>query len=178
MMRSFTLAGAVLAAALLLAACDSATQPASGDTTAETAHGLAAERHTAEHSSTTYPLDDYIVNPCNGETIHVNGYVFEQINVVDVGGGELHFEMHDVVHETGTGLATGASYRLHDVTQEGFNSPSVSASNLIYTYWDKYHVMSKTPGLSFTGQVFIHVVVLPSGELKVTRELGSVECPR
>jgi hypothetical protein len=98
--------------------------------------------------------------------------------VVDVGGGLLHFEMHDVVHETGTGSATGASYQLHDVTQEGFNSPSVSASNLIYTYWDKYHVMSKTPGLSFTGQVFIHVVVLPNGELKVTRELESVECPR
>jgi hypothetical protein len=174
-MRSPTpiLTGAAMLVAVLLTGCGAEAGP-----TAETAPGLAAERHEAEHSSITYPLDDSIVNPCNGEKIHVTGYVLEQINVVDVGGGELHFEMHDVVHETGTGVATGASYRLHDVTQEGFNSPSGAARNLTYTFRDKYHVMSKTPGLSFTGQFFLHVVVLPSGELKVTRELGSVECPR
>jgi len=87
-MRSLTLTGAAMLAAALLTGCS-----AEADPTAETTPGLTAERHTAEHSSTTYTFEDYVGNPCNGETVHLTGMGVQQTNVVDGGGGVLHYEL-------------------------------------------------------------------------------------
>ena len=170
MMRSLTLTAAMLATALLAGCGDESGPPP------ETARGLTADRHTAEQSSTTGTFEDDIVNPCNGETVHINGIGVLQTNVVDVGGAVLHFEIHVVNDITGTGLSTGASYRSHDVSQEGFNSPTPEAFNVIYTYRGESYMKSTTPGLSFSGRSLFHYVALPSGEFKITRELESVEC--
>jgi hypothetical protein len=170
-MRSLTLTGAAMLAAALLTGCGAESGP-----TAETTPGLTAERHTAEHSSTTYPIEDYVGNPCNGETVHITGTGVLQTNVVDVGGDVLHYEFHLVEDITGTGLTTGASYRSHNVIEEGFNSPTGPALNVTYTYREESYVKSTTPGVSFRASALFHFVALPSGEFKITRDLESLEC--
>jgi hypothetical protein len=95
---------------------------------------------------------------------------------VDGGGGVLHFEIHVVNDITGTGLTTGASYRSHDVSEEGVNSPTDAALNVTYTYRVESYLMSKTPGVSFWAHTLFHFVALPSGEFKITRDLESLEC--
>ena len=171
-MRSFTLTGAAVLAAALLTGCGAESGP-----TTETTPGLAAERHTAEHSSTTYTFEDYVGNPCNGETVHLTGIGVQQTNVVNGGGGVLHYELQLVEDITGTGLTTGASYRSHNVSEEGFNSPTVVALNVTYTFREEsYVMMSTTPGVSFRAGALFHFVALPSGEFKVTRDLESLEC--
>jgi hypothetical protein len=170
-MRSLKLTGAAMLAAVLLTGCGAESGP-----TAETTPGLTAESHTAEHSSTTYTFEDYVSNPCNGETVHITGIGVQQTNVVDVGGAVLHYEIHVVNDITGTGLSTGASYRSHDVSEEGFNSPTGPALNVTYTYRVESYVTSTTPGASFRATALFHFVALPSGEFKVTRDLESVEC--
>lgn len=170
-MRSLTLTGAAILAAALVTGCGADSGP-----TGETTPGLTADSHTAEHSSTTYPFEDYIGNPCNGETVHITGIGVQQTNVVDVGGGVLHFEIQVVNDITGTGLTTGASYRSRDVSEEGFNSPTGPALNFTYAYRVESYLMSKTPGASFWAHTLFHFVALPSGEFKITRDLESVEC--
>jgi hypothetical protein len=112
MMRSLTLTGAAMLAAALMTGCAAESGP-----TAETAPGLTAERHTAEHSSTTYQFEDYVGNPCNGETVHLTGIGVQQTNVVDDGADVLHYELQLVEDITGTGLTIGASYRSHNVSE-------------------------------------------------------------
>jgi len=171
-MRFLTLTGVAMLAGALLTGCGADSGP-----TAATAPGLTAERHTAEHSSTTYTFEDDVGNPCNGETVHLTTVGVEQTNVVNGGGGVLHYEIHVVEDITGTGLTTGASYRSHNVSEEGFNSPTVAALNFTYTFREVSYVMlSTTPGVSFRAGALFHFVALPSGEFKITRDLESVEC--
>ena len=171
-MRSLKLTGAAMLAAALLTGCGAEAGP-----TAETAPSLTAEPHTAEHSSTTYTFEDYVGNPCNGETVHLTGIGVQQTNVVNGGGGVLHYELQLVEDITGTGLTTGASYRSHNVIEEGFNEPTASALNVTYTFREEsYVMMSTTPGVSFRQGALFHFVALPSGEFKVTRDLESLEC--
>ena len=145
--------------------------------TAETAPGLTAESHTAEHSSTTYTFEDDVGNPCNGETVHLTTVGVQQTNVVDGGGGVLHYELQLVEDITGTGPTTGASYRSHNVSEESFNSPTVAALNFTYTFREESYVMlGTTPGVSFRAGALFHSVALPSGEFKITRDLESLDC--
>jgi hypothetical protein len=171
-MRSLTLAGPVMLMAVLLTGCGADSGP-----TAEDAPALMAERHTAEHSSTTYTFEDDVGNPCNGETVHLTTVGVQQTNVVDGGGDVLHYELQLVEDITGTGLTTGASYRSHNVIEEGFNTPTGSALNATYTFREESYVMlSTTPGVSFRAGALFHFVALPSGEFKITRDLESLEC--
>jgi len=171
-MRSLTLTGAAVLAAALITGCGADSGP-----TAETTPALTAESHTAEHSSTSYTFEDYVSNPCNGETVHLTGIGAQQTNVVDGGGSVLHYEIQLVENITGTGLTTGASYRSHNVIEEGFNEPTGSALNVTYTFREEsYVMMSTTPGVSFRAGALFHFVGLPSGEFKVTRDLESLEC--
>jgi hypothetical protein len=72
----------------------------------------------ADHFSLNEPVEESLVNPCNGETVQVAGTLVGQVNVVDTrehldAGNALHYEIHAVISETGTGLTTGATYTLH-----------------------------------------------------------------
>jgi hypothetical protein len=172
-MRSLTLTGVAMLAAALLTGCGADSGP-----TAETVPGLTAERHTAEHSSTAYTFEDDVGNPCNGETVHLTGIGVQQTNVVDGGGDVLHYELQLVEDITGTGLTTGASYRSHNVIEEGFNRPTGPALNATYTFREEsYVMMSTTPGVAFRRSALFHFVALPSGEFKITKDLDdSLEC--
>jgi hypothetical protein len=158
-----------LALTALLAACEGA-EP---DPTAENAPGFAAERHVVQHSTSTIPEDGFSINPCNGETVHFTGIITEQVNTVAVGDATLHLEVQDLFSASGTGLATAVSYRVHATSGVNFNSPTPTAPNAVFTERDHFHFHADTRGLDFMGAFFIHVIVLPSGEVKVTREVDS-----
>ena len=122
-------------------------------------------------------LDDNIISPCNGENVSVTGTIHEQITVVpSVLVAGLHFELLDVYSGTARGASSGASYRLHGTTHTQFDSPNFEALNA--TFSDRAHIAFTTnePGLSFTFIVQGHLVDLPSGEEKVTRQFDSAEC--
>ena len=159
-----------LALSALLAACEGA-EPGP---TAENASDLAAvERHVAQHSTSTIPEDSYSINPCNGETVHFTGIITDQVNTVAVGDATLHLEDQGTLSASGTGLSTGVSYRVHASSGVTFNFPNPTAANATFTERDHFHFHADTRGLDFMGAFFVHVVVLPSGEVKVTREVDS-----
>ncbi len=171
-MRPLTLTGAAMLAAALMTGCGDESGP-----TAENQPALTADATTtATHTSSITPLDEIFVSPCNGEGIHVTGTLRAEDNFVGTSDYFLHHELQVVVSETGTGLTTGASYRSHDVNHESFNSPTLEAPNLTFTFHETFYFISTTPGLSFRGQFFEHFVALPSGDFKITRDVGSLEC--
>jgi hypothetical protein len=179
-MRSLTLTGAAMMMGMLLTACGAEAGP-----TVENTPGLTADATshiTADHFSLNEPVEETLVNPCNGETVQLAGTLVGQINNVDTrehldAGNALHYEIHAVISETGIGLTTGATYSFHANYHEVFNSPTVEALNFTFSLQDRGHVNSTTPRLSFGGHFFVHVVQLPSGEFKVTRQdSGPDEC--
>jgi hypothetical protein len=167
---------------MLAAALVTGCGPESGPTEENSPALTARAAKVTDHVSSVTPLDEIFFNsPCNGEDIHMIGTLSAEENFV--GPDEeflhehfLHHELQVVVLETGTGLTTGARYRSHDVNHESFNSPTVPALNFTFTYNETYYFISPTPGLSFRGQFFFHYVSLPSGDFKVTRDVGSLEC--
>jgi hypothetical protein len=167
-MRSLTLTGAALLTATLLTGCGADAGP-----TAEDHPGVMADLHTANHFSFTEPLDDIVISPCNGEMIPVTGTITEQGTIVEVDGAGLHVEVQDVVSGTGTGLTTGVAYMTHNTNHQSFDSPTATAVNFTATFWERFYFITQTPGLSFTGQFFVHVLATPSGDFKVTREIDS-----
>lgn len=151
--------------AALLTACGSEAGP-----TAENAPVLPVASHVAEHSTSTVPEDALALNPCNGETVHFTGTITQQTTVVSVDGGALHIELTERLSATGIGLTSGVAYRVTAGDGMTFNSPSGDALNATLTGRDRFHFQAETPGLSFTGASFIHVLALPNGELKITRQ--------
>jgi hypothetical protein len=167
-MRTWIPTGPAMLAALLTG-CGAEPGP-----TAENAPGLTADRHVTEHSTTTIPEDNFAVNPCNGETVHFIGTITERVNRVGPDdGGTLHVEVQDLLSASGTGLTTGVSYRVDAVSHVNFESPSPPVPNATFTELDHFDFIVATPGLSFRGAFFVHLVDLPSGEEKVTREVDT-----
>jgi hypothetical protein len=168
-LRTLTLPVATTLAALL-ASCGTEAEP-----TAENAPVLAAAGHVAQHSTSTIPEDNFGINPCNGETVHFVGTIFQQTNVVSVDDATLHIEVAERLTATGIGLTTGVSYRVHAEDGVSFNSPTATATQATFTERDHNLFHSDVPGLSFKGAFFIHAVALPSGEVKITREVDTEE---
>jgi hypothetical protein len=164
-MRSLTLTGAAMLAAVLLTGCGSDSDP-----TGANAAGLlaaAASQHTVDHFSINEPFPgaEVFVNPCNGETIQFTGTLVGQVTSMDT-----HYELHIVIRATGTGLTTGAAYTFYVNQHESFNSPTPEALNFTYRFLERDKATSTTPGLSFAGHSYFNFVALPDGTFKITRD--------
>ena len=173
-MQTLTLPSAAVLAAALLAGCGKESALTAPEPPAIKLGASAP--YLTDHFSSTIPLDETFVSPCNGETIHLTGTLRAEDTFVGTTDYFLHHELQVVVSETGTGLSTGATYTSHDVNHESFNSPSGPAPNFTFTYRENYFFNSTTPGLSFSGRFFVHFLALPSGEFVVTRDSGSLQC--
>ena len=172
-MRSLTWAIAPMLAAALVTGCG----PESGPT-AENAPALTSQAaKITDHVSSITPLDEIFFNsPCNGEDIHMIGTLSVEDNFVGTDEFFPHHELQVVVSETGTGLATGATYRSHDVNHEGFNSPTVWRPTSSSPTMRHTTSSARLRGCPSRGQSFFNFVSLPSGDFKVTRDVGSLEC--
>jgi len=144
--------------------CDAESGP-----TAVNGSGLMADALLANHYSVEEPTEEIVINPCNGEPILLTGSAQGQWTFVGEEDGFLHYEITYVFQETGIGQTTGARYVLRDVLHEGFNSPNEAAVNSVFSFGESYRFVTSVQGLSFTGVSDLHVLRLPSGELKFTR---------
>jgi len=178
-MRSLTLGGAAMLMAAVLAGC------ASGDShTAPSTPSLAfdrAEHNVAVHTKFVEALNFTYENPCNGEMIAFSGEAVSQETAVGTqegldAGSPRHFEYQSSLLATGTGPESGAVYTLNDTFHEGFNTSSASGPQAIFSARAATRVISDLPGLSWTIHFVYHVVTLPSGEFKVTRDVDSAQC--
>lgn len=159
-----------LLTALTAVACNEPTassQPAEPTLTADV---------TAEHTTTTELVDDIMISPCNGESIHFTGSFVEQLTLVGPDAGATHAELEDVFSGTGLGLTTGLSYSVQGAHHISFQSPTPEAFQTAYTERDRFSFNTSAPGLSFAATFLVHLVDLPSGEEKVTHEVESLEC--
>jgi hypothetical protein len=166
-------------AAALLAACSTeqpSTAPGSPDLRVEE-----AGHNTADHFKTTEPLSLELESPCNGEAIVFTGEVTTQGTFVDTrehldNGNSLHSEIQSSFSATGTGAVTGASYTIHDVSHESFDSPSVPAPQFTASFYETFHVTSSVGALSFSFRQLVHVLSTPATGFKVTRDTESATC--
>ncbi|MBA3258298.1 MAG: hypothetical protein H0T68_02380 [Gemmatimonadales bacterium] len=169
-MRSttLTLTGAAMVAALLTG-CGTEAGP-----TAETAPGLTAEA--ADHNAPVHfkgvePSAFENVSACNGEVIAFSGEDTFQVTFLGT-----HYEFLIHTRSTGTGPVSGAHYTINDIYHENFQSPRPGAPQGTFTYQGMFHVTSDLPGLNFDGHFLFHMVTLPSGEVKITRDIGYGVC--
>jgi hypothetical protein len=164
----------------VLAACDSATDPAGpaltgADQAVRPSLVAFPEHFTARES---FDSDDE-VNPCNGETIHLTGTIQVEVNQVHPDAedpGVLHGESQSTFVATGVGDVTGTVYLFRKVLHVDFQSPSVSASQFTFSERDRTHGIS----LGSAGDYLLHFtfvfVGLPSGEGKVAVSFEGAEC--
>jgi hypothetical protein len=162
----------------VLAGCEGADAPTSPRMQALVED---AGHNAAQHVSSTTPLDETIDNPCNGETIHLTGTLVAEATFVGKPedleiGMDNHDELLGMVTESGTGLTTGAAYEFRSSYHEVFNSPSDPAANAELTAHGTDRMTSSIPDLSFTVSFLVHVVWLPTGEFKVTKDVESTVC--
>src|SRR3954447_12311564 len=169
-MQSLPLAGLTLLVATLLTACGADSGPTAGN-----APVTANAAMPVQHSSSVTPLDYIFVSPCNGEDIHMTGTLSAEDTFLGTGDG-VHYELQVVTSEAGIGLTTGATYRSDDVNHESWSAPSPTSNFRTHTEHETFYFITRTPGLSFRGQYFTHFVGQPSGDFKITREVGSLEC--
>jgi hypothetical protein len=179
-MRLSTLAGAaMLMVGTLLTGCTREDSP-----TAPTTPSLAVEgagHNTADHFKVVEATEFEVESPCNGELITFSGVGISQLTLVGTredldAGRAVHSEFQSHNRATGTGAESGASYKINDIFHDGFNSPSPLAPQSTFRFGGMFHVTSGVPGLSFDGHFGFHAVILPTGEFKVTREVGDVVC--
>jgi hypothetical protein len=176
-MRRFT---ECLILSAVLAACDSATDPAGPalagpDRAAAPSLAVLPEHFTARES---FDSDDE-VNPCNGEPIHLTGEIQVEVNLVHPDAedpGVIHGESQSTFVATGVGDVTGTVYLFRKVLHTDFESPSASASQVIISERDRTHGIS----LGSAGDYLLHFtfvfVGLPSGEGKVAVSFEGAEC--
>jgi hypothetical protein len=91
-------------------------------------------------------------------------------------GNSVHSEHQGRVVATGIGETTGATYHVNDLFHESFQSPSPPAPQVTITFQETLRVTGTAPGTGFTVREQFHLVVLPSSDAKVTREVESVRC--
>ena len=179
-MRSLTLAGAaMLMVGTLLTGCTSEESPTAPITPSLAVEG--AGHNTADHFKVVEAIEFEVESPCNGELIPFSGTAVSQVTLVGTredleAGFAVHSEFLSHSRATGTGSASGARYTINDIFHDGFNSPSPLAPQSTFRFGGMFHVTSNVPGLSFDGHFGFQAIILPTGEVKVTRVVESVTC--
>lgn len=171
-------AAGLLALGSFLGACS--TDRATSAPT-EPSFAVGTGHNAADHFTTDQPLEFQIENPCNGDLIDFAGRETGQLTAVDTrehldDGFLIHFEHLSHVVATGVGQQTGAQYAINDVFHETFESPSPPAPQFTTGVHDVLRVTSTAPGAGFLIRELVHLVLSPSQEIKVTRDVETVTC--
>ena len=141
-----------------------------------------AGHNAAEHVKAVQQVSFEIENPCNGEVIVFSGTENLQATLVDkpenlANGNSVHNQVRSQVDATGTGPLSGATYTIHDINTENFESPSPPAPQFTASIHDNAKVTSSDPALNFTIKQLVHVVLNPgTAEFTVTKDQLDVSC--
>jgi hypothetical protein len=128
----------------------------------------------------TQPVSFEVENPCNGEVIVFTGTEDLQGTLIGPNpesGATPHNHFNSQVDATGTGPVSGATYSIHDIFSQNFQSPSGPAPQFTASLHESLNATTSVPGLSFRFKLLVHVVLNPSlNEFKLTKELEEATC--
>ncbi len=162
-----------------LAACD---QTGAARSPTEPSFAEDAGHNAAEHIKQVNPVSFEIENPCNGEVIVVSGTEVLQATYVDKpenleNGFSVHNHFRSQVDATGTGPLSGATYSIHDVIMQNFESPSPPAPQFTSSFHETAEVTSSDPALDFAFTALVHVLLNPgTAEFTVTKDRQEATC--
>jgi hypothetical protein len=172
-----TISGLLLGA--VLAACD---QSGAAPSPTEPSFAEDAGHNAAEHIKEVNQVSFELENPCNGEVIVMSGTEVLQATFVDKpenleNGFSVHNQFQSQVDATGTGPLSGATYSMHDVTIQNFESPSPPAPQFTASFHETAQVTSSDPTLDFVFKALVHVLLNPgTAEFTVTKDREEGTC--
>jgi hypothetical protein len=84
--------------------------------------------------------------------------------------------LHQPDRATGTGPTSGATYAIHDIITQNFESPSPPAPQFTASVHESFKVTSSDPALTFRFKVLIHAVLSPGSGFKLTKAVEEATC--
>ena len=129
---------------------------------------------TQADTSTTHTetqLAANLPNPCNGELVATTALQKDVIHMTTNENG-THLDIHTNLHGTGTGLTTGAEYRLNAVSSASLNI--VGAEN--QTLHQDFIFNGQGSAPNFHVQVVEHITVNANNEIVVDFRRVNVSC--
>ena len=117
------------------------------------------------------PLAANLPNPCNGELVATTALQKEVIHMTTNENG-IHLDIHTNLHGTGTGLTTGAEYRLNAVSSSSLNI--VGAEN--QTLHQNFIFNGQGDAPNFHVQLVDHITVNANNEIVVDFRRVTTSC--
>lgn len=163
-----------LALAVLLAGCDSPTQPVSAGF--NTSQPALIKAHVGE--VVREAISDVIEVPCIGETLTLTGEVLHVFNGAGQGAASGNFTNYtDFFKISGTAVGeSGTQYVFSEINHYTFASPSPDAIQVSFTHREGAEVVSKGGEINFVALLIFHITVLPDGSFIVTTDFDRGEC--
>jgi hypothetical protein len=123
------------------------------------------------HIQTRTQLAANLLNPCNGEMVATEAEQFENITL-RINNNGIHFHVTTNLHGVGTGLTTGAKYRLNAVSTAHNND--VGASNQTLTQDFVFNGQGSVP--NFVVHLTEHFTINANGDLVVDFRKVDTKC--
>jgi hypothetical protein len=125
---------------------------------------------TVQHITETFPVDGAIGDACLGEDVVFAGTIRNAITIVSEPGNDDHISFQGLFVGTGTGTVTGTKYLVNNQFHFSFNTPSLTAPQGYTMTLDQIRAVSQGGSDNLFFSFDLHIVFLPSGEVKTTVE--------
>lgn len=155
---------AMLALAVLLAACEAPTSPAATATVAPSAQVVQNDR---------FERQTVAINDCNGEIIAIDATFHLVTSVTFDQAGGYHVKIHRNVSGTGVNQATGVEYV---VSEEDNDQYTVGAGADEQTSIVHFNLVSKGSAPNEVAQVTFHITITPDGQLVTYHDGFRIDC--
>ena len=155
---------AMLAIAVLLAACEAPTSPVTSGALAPSAEVIRNDR---------FETRSVAINDCNGEIIAIDATFHLVTSVTNDGAGGYHVKIHRNVSGTGVNQATGVEYV---VSEEDNNQYTVGGGADEQTSIVHFNLVSKGNAPNEVAEVTFHLTITPDGELATYHDGFRIDC--
>ncbi len=109
-----------------------------------------------------------------GEAVVLSGTLHVLIHETVSSSGNFHLKLHfQPQGVSGTGLATGDSYRATGVTQEHFNFNQLPIND---TFVNNFRIIGQGPGNNFSVHQTFHITINANGELTSFQNNFKADC--
>ncbi len=155
---------AMLAIAVLLAACEAPTSPATNDAFTPSAAVIRNDQ---------FQTQTVAINDCNGEIIAIEATFHLVTSVTNDGAGGYHVKIHRNLTGTGVNQATGVEYV---VSEEDNDQYSVDAGADEQTSIMHFNLVSKGNAPNEVAQLMFHYTITPDGNLATYEDNFRINC--
>lgn len=130
---------------------------------------IAANAMASVVTNVDIPINEAVINPCNGETVTISGVDHSTATVTPDGAGGFHMTLHDNIHVTGTG---SNSYEANQEDTNELNGRVGVEQTILLTVG----VISEGPAPNFEENILEHVTVNPNGTVTAFLEHATANC--